>query len=243
MNQVALEAEKRRRRKSKNSNAPGRRIMHSDIVSRKEGVQRISTSAPAEEYRGGFVADIIKNPEYRFSSYHLPIDVATGDYKVVSGCQTILVQFGKIFYSTIKTVKKEEISDRGQLQAGESITVKKGMTVRFGTAQIATDCLLIESGNFEVKQLTPAVSGVTGLQQYHSIRNVSGTDQATRPARSPKTKGEREAQGNRYLASRGVQTTVQQSRSARDRQQKRGNNDVPVVIQGVNPQPIGGGIG
>ena len=113
------------------------------------------------------------------------------------------------------------------------------MTVRMTTGHIATDCLLIESGDFVAKQKTPPVKGTTGLDQYHNMRNVSGSDNTTRPARIPKTKEEREILGNKYLASRGVQTGQQKKAAKRSRVQDRGNNDMPAIIEGSNPQPIG----
>jgi len=239
MNQTAVEANKRRRRKAKNRKTPGRLIRHSDIVSRRESVQSIAALAPAEEYRGGFKSVVSKTKSYEFSSYHLPMDVGTGGYKLIAGQQTILVQSGQVFFHTTKTVKKEEIEDRGKLQSGESLTVKKGMTVTLTTGHIASGCLLIESGDFEAKQVTPPIKGSTGLEQYRGIRDTVGQDSTTRPARKPKTAAERAELGAKYAASRGVLTGQQQKANKRARQQSRGNNDLPAVIQGSNPQPIG----
>ena len=241
MSQVAREAQKRRRRKAKNRKTPGKIIRHSDIVNRKETVQGIATTQPAEEHRGGYKSVVVSNKSFTISTFYIPQDSATGDFEVKGGHQTLIIQSGQVFFSTrIKGKKKEAPkAENGRLGAGESFTVSKGMTARFTTGHIPTSCLMIESSDFEALQKTPPIDMSTGLNQYRNIRKTSGEDASTRPARKPKTKEEREALGLKYLRSRGVNTPAQVKQNKRKKQQNAGNNSEPAVIIGSNPKPIG----
>jgi len=228
-----------RTKRKRSANIKKTKVTHSEIINRGSGiVQSITSRGTPTDFLGGY-NNLLAEQGYRFSSFHVPADCSSGNFKITKGAITLVVLSGNLYITVTKNVDGEAKTDYHTIRNNDSITFSKGMDVRFGTSHHATEMLMIQGADFDFKTVSSPVVNDTGLAQYINDRNaraVESTDITQIRRRTPKTQAEREAQG-RKLAEAGYGTVS--GPAVTTSQPSAPSVEIPAVIQGTNPQPMG----
>ena len=242
MNIQAEQAAKRVRQKE-SAKFKGRTISHSDIVrSRGDvGAKTVLAYDPKTvvSVDGGKASIISETPAYRVYVLFIAPQSTTGLKETRQGTQTIIVNSGILYYQ----LRGQKRSGTGQLSAGKYLEISKGDVVALSSNTNTVECMIIESYDHKDKKITNAINNETGMEQFRASHNP-GTEVRNLKKRRRKTAEEREAFGRKLQEAQG--TMPSGDKIALQKNIARGEFDkvnMGETIVGVNPQPLGDGIG
>lgn len=232
---------KKRIRESQRAKA--KPITHTEIM-RKRGTKK-SISAPGDlkSYKGGSRIEISVNKDYKSYTYTLPGSNGSGEYKITSGYQTLVVLDGVLFVNKVRKDKVENIT----LRSNDFITFSKGDVVSFCPNAAAMSGILVESAEIKTKKISDPITNNTGLAAFNNVRNAKRPNSRTDlPVRKRKSKAEREAFGRAYMEARGVPTkgpAVQTNAAGQIKNTNQATvrgevNPAASVVEGENPMPM-----
>ena len=165
----------RNRQRREERKAEGKVKTHSEIM-RQRGVKRsIDARGEVKSYKGGTRIALDSNSSYKVYSFNMPGSNGSGEYKITSGHQTIIVLDGVLFVSKITKSNTDNIV----LRTGDYGTFSKGDVVSFSPSAAAMNGLLIESSELKTKKTSDPIINSTGADVYNNSRRGRRANQRT----------------------------------------------------------------
>jgi hypothetical protein len=207
-------------------------LTHTEIMRRRGSHRSLKAPGDIEKYKGGTRIPITKNESYCAYTFNLPGSNSTGEYRVTSGTQTVVVLDGVIFVNKVSKKNPENVI----LRSDDAITFTKGDVVSFCPNTAPMNGLLIESGDFKTKKKSDPIANTTGVEQYQVAHDKDAPEVVPRmQLRKPKSKEERERMGAAFLAAKGRTPDKDVPAAAPEVPTKA----AATTVEGVNPTPMG----
>jgi len=220
-------------------------LTHTEIMRKRGSHKSINAPGDIKQYKGGTRVPINANDSYNVYSFNMPGSNGSGEYKITSGSQTLIILEGVLFVN--KSHKKE--TESIVLRDNDFITFSKGDMVSFCPNAAPMNGILIESTELKTKKSSDPITNSTGMDVFQNTRQAKRANyKAPEGRRKEKSQAEREAYGQAYMAARGVvpkhgvPTNATGQQVATPPQAALAVDDVnpaSAVVKGTNPQPIG----
>lgn len=235
-NDTAAQAEKYRRRKSKNRPRQERIVKRSDYANNNSKGRALFAPGKPEKFLGGSKSQLTESGQFTTNVFYMPDRTSSGEFEITAGSISLTLVKGTLNFKYRTNVKGSENITK-KLQANESICFKKGDIVRFFNNVGIAEGFLVISSKFNNKEITAAVYGDTAVSQYHNTRNEVLGNEGPRKRRTPRDPAKVARLAAQIDAARGK--TPSKNNPAPQQSKEAAYNTTPAAIIGSNPQPIG----
>jgi hypothetical protein len=230
----------RNRQRREERAAQSKSKTHTEIMRQRGANRSIEARGDVKPYKGGTRISLNENAAYSVYSFNMPGSNGSGEYKITSGNQTIIILDGVLFVNKITKSGVDNII----LRTSDYATFSKGDVISFCPNAASMSGILIESSELKTKKSSDPIVNNTGADVYQHTRGARRANQRTSlPQRKVKTDAERESFGKAYLAARGVEDrNPGAATNAAGQPLSRvieKVNAAAAVVEGENPQPMG----